>query len=169
VNSAGEGLGSTFVVTLPVAVWERSTATAGTADAQPAADVPSLAGVRVLVIDDDEESREVVAAHLHGCQAEVATVSSAADGFALLQQERFDVLLADIGMPGEDGYSLMQRIRAQRPRDSASIPAAALTALAREEDRERALRAGFQLHLAKPIDGSAVVAAVAMLNAKTAA
>jgi len=169
VHSAGEGLGSTFVVTLPVAVWERSTATAGTGDAPPAADVPSLAGVRVLVIDDDEESREVVAAHLHGCQAEVATVSSAADGFALLQQERFDVLLADIGMPGEDGYSLMQRIRAQRPRGSASIPAAALTALAREEDRERALRAGFQLHLAKPIDGSAVVAAVAMLNARTAA
>ena len=169
VHSAGEGLGSTFVVTLPVAVWERSAPTASTGDAQPAADVTSLAGVRVLVIDDDEESREVVAAHLHGCQAEVATVSSAADGFALLQQERFDVLLADIGMPGEDGYSLMQRIRAQRPRDSASIPAAALTALAREEDRERALRAGFQLHLAKPIDGSAVVAAVAMLNAKTAA
>jgi signal transduction histidine kinase/ActR/RegA family two-component response regulator len=169
VHSAGEGLGSTFVVTLPVAVWERSAPSPGTGEAQPAPDVPSLAGVRVLVIDDDEESREVVAAHLHGCQAEVATVSSAADGFALLQQERFDVLLADIGMPGEDGYSLMQRIRAQRPRDSASIPAAALTALAREEDRERALRAGFQLHLAKPIDGSAVVAAVAMLNARTAA
>ena len=169
VRSAGEGKGSTFVVTLPVAEWERSAQGARAGDTQPARDIPSLAGVRVLVIDDDEESREVVAAHLHGCQAEVATVSSAADGFALLQQERFDVLLADIGMPGEDGYSLMQRIRAQRPRDSASIPAAALTALAREEDRERALRAGFQLHLAKPIDGSAVVAAVAMLNAKTAA
>jgi len=169
VHSAGEGQGSTFVVTLPAAVWERSAAAERAGDAQPAADVPSLAGVRVLVIDDDEESREVVAAHLHGCQADVATVASAADGFALLQQERFDVLLADIGMPGEDGYSLMQRIRAQRPRASGSIPAAALTALARDEDRERALRAGFQLHLAKPIDGSAVVAAVAMLNATTAA
>ena len=121
------------------------------------------------MIDDDEESREVVAAHLHGCQADVSTVSSAADGFALLQQKRFDVLLADIGMPGEDGYSLMQRIRAQCPPGSASIPAAALTALARDEDRERALRNGFQLHLAKPIDASAVVAAVAMLNATTAA
>jgi signal transduction histidine kinase/CheY-like chemotaxis protein len=169
VHSAGEGLGSTFVVTLPVAVWERSAPTASTGDAEPAADVPSLAGIRVLVIDDDEESREVVAAHLHGCQADVSTVSSAADGFALLQQQRFDVLLADIGMPGEDGYSLMQRIRAQCPPGSASIPAAALTALARDEDRERALRNGFQLHLAKPIDASAVVAAVAMLNATTAA
>jgi len=169
VHSAGEGLGSTFVVTLPVAVWDRSTRGAGAPEMPPPAHVPSLAGVRVLVIDDDEESREVVAAHLHGCHADVATASSAADGFALLQRERFDVLLADIGMPGEDGYSLMQRVRAQCPPSSASIPAAALTALARDEDRERALRAGFQLHLAKPIDASAVVAAVAMLNAKTAA
>ena len=169
VHSAGEGLGSTFVVTLPVAVWDRSAKAARTADTPPAGEVPSLAGIRVLVIDDDEESREVVAAHLHGCQADVSTVSSAADGFALLQRERFDVLLADIGMPGEDGYSLIQRVRAQCPAASASIPAAALTALARDEDRERALRAGFQLHLAKPIDASAVVTAVAMLKAKTAA
>jgi signal transduction histidine kinase/CheY-like chemotaxis protein len=169
VHSAGEGLGSTFMVTLPVAVWEQPAKTASTGATPPAGDVPSLAGVRVLVIDDDEESREVVAAHLHGCQADVSTASSAADGFALLQRERFDVLLADIGMPGEDGYSLMQRIRAQCPPGRASIPAAALTALARDEDRERALRAGFQLHLAKPIDASAVVAAVAKLNARTAA
>jgi signal transduction histidine kinase/CheY-like chemotaxis protein len=169
VHSAGEGLGSTFVVTLPVAIWVRTAKAASSGDAPPLRDVPSLAGIRVLVIDDDEESREVVAAHLQGCAADVSTVSSAADGFALLQQERFDVLLADIGMPGEDGYSLMQRIRAQCPSASASIPAAALTALARDEDRERALRAGFQLHLAKPIDASAVVAAVATLNARPAA
>ena len=164
VHSAGEGLGSTFVVTLPVAVWERSTTATGAGDTEPARDVPSLAGVRVLLIDDDEESRDVVAAHLHGCHAAVSTVPSAADGFALLQREHFDVLLADIGMPGEDGYSLIQRIRALCPPGSASIPAAALTAFAREEDRERALRAGYQLHLSKPIDASALVAAVAALN-----
>jgi signal transduction histidine kinase/CheY-like chemotaxis protein len=168
VHSAGEGLGSTFVVTLPVAAWERS-AVPATTDTQVARDVPSLAGIRVLVIDDDEASREVVAAHLHGCHANVSTVSSAAEGFALLQREHFDVLLADIGMPGEDGYSLIRRVRALCPPDSASIPAAALTALARDEDRERALRAGFQLHLAKPIDASALVAAVASLNTRTAA
>jgi len=169
VRSAGEGKGSTFVVTLPVAEWERSAQGARAGDTQPARDIPSLAGVRVLVVDDDEESREVVAAHLHGCHASVSTVPTAADGFALLQREHFDVLLADIGMPGEDGYSLIQRVRALCPPDSASIPAAALTAFAREEDRDRALRAGYQLHLAKPIDASALVAAVAMLNAKTAA
>ena len=79
------------------------------------------------------------------------------------------MLLADIGMPGEDGYSLIQRVRAMCPPDSASIPAAALTAFAREEDRERALRAGFQLHLSKPIDGAALVAAVAALHTRTSA
>ena len=169
VHSEGEGLGSTFVVTLPVAVWQRSSKAADAGGTERAHDVPSLSGVRVLVIDDDEESRDVVAAHLHGSHADVSTVSSAAEGFALLQREHFDVLLADIGMPGEDGYSLIQRVRALCPPGSASIPAAALTALARDEDRERALRAGFQLHLAKPIDASALVAAVAALNTRTAA
>src|SRR3954469_7828712 len=169
VHSAGEGKGSTFVVTLPVAVWERASQATRATDVHPARDIPSLAGIRVLVVDDDEESRDAVAAHLHGCHAAVSTAPSAADGFALLQREHFDVLLADIGMPGEDGYSLIQRVRALSSPVSASIPAAALTAFAREEDRERALRAGFQLHLAKPIDASALVAAVAMLNTTTAA
>ena len=169
VHSAGEGTGCTFVVTLPVALWEQPETAASRSDAHPASDIPSLAGVRVLVVDDDEESRDVVAAHLHGCHAAVATAPSAADGFALLQREHFDVLLADIGMPGEDGYSLIQRVRAQCPPGSASIPAAALTAFAREEDRERALRAGFQLHLPKPIDPSALAAAVAALHTRASA
>ncbi len=169
VHSAGEGRGSTFVVTLPVALWEPSEMSAPISQPQAARDIPSLAGVRVLVIDDDQESRDVVAAHLHGCHAAVSTAPSAADGFAMLQREHFDVLLADIGMPGEDGYSLIKRVRALSSPGSASIPAAALTAFAREEDRERALRAGFQLHLAKPIDASALVAAVAALNTMTAA
>jgi len=169
VHSAGEGLGSTFVVTLPAAVWERSATAASGGDAVPAHDVPSLAGVRVLLIDDDEECRDVVAAHLHGCHAAVSTVPTAAEGFELLQREQFDVLLADIGMPGEDGYSLIQRVRALGPNGSSSIPAAALTAFARDEDRERALRAGFQLHLPKPIDASALVAAVAALNTMASA
>jgi len=164
VHSAGDGMGSTFVVTLPVAVWEPTARSLRGGDAEPVRDVPSLAGIRVLVVDDDEESRDVVAAHLHGCHAAVSTAASAADGFALLQREHFDVLVADIGMPVEDGYSLIQRIRALCPPHTASIPAAALTAFAREEDRERALRAGFQLHLAKPIDASALLAAVAALN-----
>lgn len=168
VHSAGEGTGATFVVTLPVAVWEQPANAASGRATQPASEVPSLEGVRVLVIDDDDESRDVVAAHLNGCHAAVSTAPSAADGFELLQREHFDVLLADIGMPGEDGYTLIQRVRTLCRPDSASIPAAALTAFAREEDRERALRAGFQLHLSKPIDGAALVAAVAALHTRSA-
>jgi signal transduction histidine kinase/ActR/RegA family two-component response regulator len=169
VHSAGDGMGAEFVVTLPVAVWEPAVPAPPDGDAPFARVIPSLAGVRVLVVDDDEASRDVVAAHLHGCHAAVSTAPSAADGFALLQREHFDVLLADIGMPGEDGYSLIRRVRALSRPGSASIPAAALTAFAREEDCERALRAGFQLHLAKPIELSALVAAVAKLNTMAAA
>ena len=124
----------------------------------------SLDGISVLVVDDDEVSREVVASQLHGCHADVLTASSAADACELLEHERVDVLLADIGMPGEDGYALIQRIRTLGKSSTASIPAAALTAFARDEDRQRALQAGFQLHLAKPVDASSLVAAVATLG-----
>jgi signal transduction histidine kinase/CheY-like chemotaxis protein len=164
-HSAGEGLGATFVVRLPVAVWERSPRTvAVNPPIKSIPDLPSLEGIRVLVVDDDEESREVVAANLRGCRAAVATAPSAAQAFELLQHEPFDVLLADIGMPVEDGYSLISRVRASGPPSVAGIPAAALTAFARDDDRERALAAGFQLHLSKPIEASALVAAVASLK-----
>ena len=170
VESPGEGQGATFTVRLPVAVWERVPDPSPVDRVpQPARDVPSLNGIRVLVVDDDEESRDVVAMHLHGSHADVLTAASAADAFDLLQREHFDVLLADIGMPGEDGYSLMQRIRALCPAATAAIPAAALTAFAREEDRVRAQQAGFQLHLSKPVDASALIAAVATLNTMTSA
>jgi CheY-like chemotaxis protein len=119
--------------------------------------------IRVLVVDDDRESREVVAANLTSRQATVTTADSAAQALELLQREHVDVLLADIAMPGEDGYSLIRKIRAGKP-ETASVPAAALTALARDEDRRQALDAGFQLHLAKPVDPSSLVAAVASLG-----
>jgi signal transduction histidine kinase/CheY-like chemotaxis protein len=170
VHSEGEGRGATFVVRLPVAVWE---APGHTADADPPPPpvpvLPSLKGIRVLVVDDDQQNREVVAAHLSERQASVLTAKSAAEAFELLQREPVDVLLADIGMPEEDGYSLIRRIRALSPPRIASVPAAALTAFAREEDRELALNAGFQMHLAKPIDASALVTAVATLKGMTSA
>ena len=124
----------------------------------------SLEGVSVLVVDDDEQSRLVVAAHLEAYHAAVITVPSAATALDVLQREHVDVLLADIAMPGEDGYSLIKKLRALDAPSIASIPAAALTAFARNEDRQQALEAGFQLHLAKPIDAEALVSAVATLN-----
>ena len=123
----------------------------------------SLEGVSVLVVDDDEQSRLVVAAYLEAHHARVITAPSTAVALDVLQHEHVDVLLADIAMPGEDGYSLIRKLRALETPALASIPAAALTALARNDDRRRALQAGFQLHLAKPIEAASLIAAVSEL------
>jgi CheY-like chemotaxis protein len=114
-------------------------------------------------VDDDRDSRDVVAAHLENSRASVLTAASVAEAMDVLQRERVDVLLADVAMPGEDGYSLVRKLRATSS-GAATIPAAALTAHAREEDRQVALRAGFQMHLAKPIDARSLVAAIAALR-----
>ena len=156
------GRGAVFTVRLPiVAVRHHRRATDETVD-QTVKDDNSLRGLTVMVVDDDEESRHVVAAHLESCEASVLTASSAAEALDLLLQHSVHVLLADIAMPGEDGYSLIRRLRALNASIS-SVPAAALTAFAREEDRQQALDAGFQLHLSKPIDAASLIAAVATL------
>jgi CheY-like chemotaxis protein/nitrogen-specific signal transduction histidine kinase len=168
VHSAGQDRGATFIVRLPIAVFEEASGSKA-ADRVPAQDAarqetPSLAGMTVLMVDDDEESRAVVAAHLKQYGAGVLTAGSAAEAFDLLQRGGVGVLLADIGMPDEDGYSLIRRIRALTSAKVATIPAAALTAFARDEDRLQALNAGFQLHLPKPVDAMSLVNAVATLG-----
>jgi signal transduction histidine kinase/ActR/RegA family two-component response regulator len=167
VKSGGDGLGSTFTVRIPVALptaARRSLAVEGVPTATDLEQQPSLQGILVLAVDDDEYSRELVAAHLHGSGARVLSAASAAEAFEVLQREPVDVLLADIGMPGEDGYSFIRRLRAQKVPRIACVPAAALTAFAREDDRQQALQAGFQLHLAKPIEPFSLVAAVNTLR-----
>jgi signal transduction histidine kinase/ActR/RegA family two-component response regulator len=157
--SRGEGHGAVFTVRLPtIAAPLRS------ADAPQSgrAAETSLSAFRVLVVDDDRESRHVLTAHLESASATVFCAASAAEALEMLMRERVDVLLADIAMPGEDGYSLIRKVRALNGA-MASVPAAALTAFAREEDRQQAFRAGFQLHLAKPIDAGSLIAAVATL------
>src|SRR2546427_3897380 len=160
VDSDGAGRGSTFTVRLPVVAI--SAAQPEPATTAPVAGV-SLHGMSILVVDDDKESRDIVAEYLQGHQAIVRTATSASQAFEVLQREHVDVLLADIAMPGEDGYALIRKLRACTAPALASIPAAALTAFARDEDRERALQAGFHLHLAKPIDPQSLVDAVASL------
>ncbi len=160
VDSDGAGRGSTFTVRLPVVAI--SAAQPEPATTAPVAGV-SLHGMSILVVDDDKESRNIVAEYLQGHQAIVRTATSASQAFEVLQREHVDVLLADIAMPGEDGYALIRKLRACTAPALASIPAAALTAFARDEDRERALQAGFHLHLAKPIDPQSLVDAVASL------
>ena len=157
------GRGAVFIVRLPVLniVNRRSSAPDSS---EPAPQVEeSLGGLCVLVVDDDEESRHVVAAHLESCRAVVLTASSAAQALDVMHRHRVDVLLADIAMPGEDGYALMRKLRAL-DRSFATIPAAALTAFAREEDRQAAFKAGFQLHLTKPVEAGSLIAAVATLG-----
>jgi signal transduction histidine kinase/CheY-like chemotaxis protein len=172
-HSAGEGRGSTFRVRFPVAVCSESLEAIPVdrvrSQHEPTDAIESLEGVSVLVVDDDEHSREVVTAHLQGCQATVLTAASAAHALDVLQQHHVDVLISDIGMPEEDGYGLIRRVRASSAPHLASIPAVALTAFARAEDRQQALQAGFQLHLAKPIDARSLVAAVANLRVLKAA
>ena len=119
----------------------------------------------MLVVDDDDQNREVVTASLETYRAATLQASSAAEALEVLARERVDVLLTDVAMPGADGYALLRALRASTKTGvSASIPAIALTAFARPEDRHHALEAGFQLHLAKPIEARTLAAAVARLG-----
>jgi len=165
VESKGKGQGATFTVKLPL-VGAPSEAARGVAR-QPALPReefrpgPSLQGVRVLLVDDDAGARESVTAVLEQSGASVRAVESAAEAVETLEREPPDVLLSDIAMPGLDGYSLLGQARARL--QGAQLPAAALTAYADATDRTRALAAGFQAHLAKPVDPAELVAVVAQL------
>jgi CheY-like chemotaxis protein len=169
-DSEGEGTGATFTVTLPVGAASAEAVESAASLPLPApatADTAvSLEGLRVLVVDDDELCRQVISAHLEMRRAVVMTAASVADALHVVEREQVDVLLSDIAMPGEDGYALIRRLRAGHTPDAAAIPAAALTAFARQEDRERALDAGFQMHLTKPIEGATLVMAVARLGGR---
>jgi CheY-like chemotaxis protein len=111
----------------------------------------------------------VVSTHLESLGAAVVEACSAREALELIRRNRISVLLADIGMPGEDGYDLIRQLRALPDRDRAAVPAAALTAFAGAEDQRRALSAGFHMHLSKPVDGDVLVAAVAKLATTGAA
>jgi PAS domain S-box-containing protein len=172
-RSDGEAKGSTFVVKLPRSLVHppppgavRDHPTAEVADAAALAH-PDLSGVRVLVVDDDEGTREVAEAILGPLGAEVLLAASAQEALESLVRLRPDVLVADIEMPGKDGYSLMQSVRSLPVRSGGATPAAALTAFARAEDRWRSLDAGFQLHLAKPVEPLGLAIAVAHLAGRS--
>ena len=164
-ESDGRGTGATFIVRLPAVTSPETTDAGEDLECGPVADTQAwLDGISVLVVDDDRECRDVVAAHLQERHAHVITAASALQALDVIQHEHIDVMLSDIAMPGEDGYSLVRRVRALNSAKAASIPAAALTALAHQEDRQRALQSGFQLHLAKPVDPRSLVAAVTTLH-----
>jgi CheY-like chemotaxis protein len=122
-----------------------------------------LDGLRVLVVDDEADARELVATMLREYNVEVIAVASASEALEALQRLKPDVLVSDIGMPGEDGYTLMRKVRALEAEQGGQIPAVALTAYAREEERRSALAAGFQQHMPKPVNVVELAAIVANL------
>jgi len=127
-----------------------------------------LAGTVVLIVDDDPDAREVVGAILRHYGAKVIVATSVSTALVALKREQVDVLIADLGMPVEDGYDLIRHVRESVTPKIAALPAAALTAYTTEEDRERVLAAGFQFHLAKPVDPAVLVATVERLRSETA-
>ena len=169
VHSDGKGTGTTCTVSLPLAgiggrPGDRPGAGAARTDAQRPA-MPDLHGLRVLVVDDEADAREMMAAALERCGSQVEAAGSASAALEILRARHVDVLLSDIGMPDEDGYELIRRVRSSTTSQVAHIPAAAVTAYAREDQRQRALSAGFQVHLAKPLDPYDLAEAVAALAA----
>ena len=128
----------------------------------------SLHGLRVLIVDDEVDARALLTAMLERCGAEVHAAESASEGLDSVEQWRPDVLVADIGMPVEDGYGLIRKVRALPKERGGQTPALALTAYARTEDRVRAISEGYQLHLAKPVDRVELATVVASLANRTA-
>jgi signal transduction histidine kinase/CheY-like chemotaxis protein len=160
-DSAGAGQGATFTVRLPLAesgVGEKQLA-------PPEMPVPPspLAGLRVLLVEDDADTSELIATVLEGHDAKVTAVASVREALAEIERCKPDVLVSDIGMPEEDGYSLIRQLRAMEAGQGWRIPAVALTAYAQAEDRTRALSAGFQIHIPKPVEPAQLAAAVATL------
>ncbi len=165
-ESAGEGMGTTLRVRMPFRVAPHD-ASGPERTHEVAAETPAggelapLGGLRVLVVDDEPDTCDVLEAVLREAGAEVRTCRSAAAALAEIETWWPDVLLSDIGMPGEDGYALIRSIRVQEAQHGRAIAAVALTAYARLEDRRKALSAGFQMHVPKPIDGDELIAVVA--------
>jgi PAS domain S-box-containing protein len=169
-KSAGPGQGSTFVVSLPVTIVHSRLPVDAAARPAPIRapqvdrDAESLKGICVLVVDDEPDARALVKRILEECGAAVQTAGSAAEALEMLSDLRPDLVISDIGMPELDGYEFIRRVRALAT--GARMPAIALTAFARSEDRTRALRAGFVAHVAKPVEPAELVAAVASISGR---
>ncbi|AKG24792.1 ATPase [Calothrix sp. 336/3] len=167
VASPGKDLGSIFTIYLPLV--KTVNPPISTDVSAPENLLPnSLRGIRVLVVDDEADSREFLTTVLEQSEAEVETASSVAQALEIIRQSLPDVIVSDIGMPMEDGYSFIRKLRSLPPEAGGKIPATALTAYARAEDRRQALQAGFQLHLPKPIDPSELITVVASLAKRPA-
>lgn len=170
-ESGDEEDGMTFRIVLPTESRPGAIAETGELAAETGDDFApaQLDGLRILLVDDEPDAREALTGILRHYGAIVHTAGSAAEAIGMLQHTPFDVLLADIGMPGADGYDLIRYIRGLESPSVAHLPAVAVTAFASDADRRRAIDAGFQVHLSKPVDPAALVATVAVVGRPTAA
>ena len=171
-ESKGEGQGATFTVKLPsipvnIEVNNPERLHPTISSGMPFDSAPSLDGLRVIVVDDEVDSREFIIAALEQCGAQVTGVGSAQEAIEAVSQLKADVLVSDIGMPGEDGYSLIRKVRALRAEQGGQIPAVALTAYARAEDRTKAIAQGFQMHIPKPVEPVELATVVGSLAGRT--
>jgi signal transduction histidine kinase len=169
-ESPGEAQGATFTTTFPLLAVSTEAHEATDIDGRVGKATSGhsmLEGLRVLVVDDEPDTRQVISAVITRSGAEVKTCASVPEALETLKLWKPDILMSDIGMPEEDGYSLIRKVRSLSAESGGLIPAAALTAYAREEDRERALAAGFQMHVAKPISSGELISTVAGLAGRT--
>ena len=170
-KSAGLGQGSTFIILLPMAIAELTNTSSESDREHPRADSaapllvepPSLCDLTILVVDDDPDARNLLKRILGDGGASVVAAASALEALEVLPRMRPDLLVSDIGMPGNDGYDLIQEVRSLGSVDGGATPAVALTAFARSEDRQRALLAGYQIHVSKPVEPAELIAVCASL------
>ncbi|MBV8886384.1 MAG: response regulator [Chroococcidiopsidaceae cyanobacterium CP_BM_RX_35] len=163
VNSEGEGQGATFTVELPLIQCRLEASEVKQVDGKPnrVGIVPSLESLQVLVVDDDTDTRDVLTAVLEQYGAKVTAVASVSEALKVLKQLHLDILISDLGMPVEDGYGLIRQVKALETERGEKIPAIALTAYASDEERLKALSAGFQTHLPKPVEPTALITVIA--------
>jgi CheY-like chemotaxis protein len=170
-----EGQGAVFTVILPIMVVQKAK---GAETEQPEVTYPSvgatlsfdslpaLIGLKVLAVDDEADARELLSIALEQYGAEVQTYGSTVEALEALKQFKPDILVSDIGMPEEDGYMFIEKVRSLAPEDGGSIPAVALTAYARAEDRLHALSAGYNMHVPKPVDPTELAVVIASLTGR---
>jgi CheY-like chemotaxis protein len=149
---------------LPTSVADAPPPSLAPESAPPVADLAQLEGLRVLVVDDDDDARVLLTSILEGYGCRVRSASNVTEALDLFAKKTPDVLISDVAMPGGDGYELIRRVRAFSREEGGDVPAAAITAYARPEDRSRLLNAGFSIHLPKPVDPAEVLAVVSTLT-----
>jgi CheY-like chemotaxis protein len=177
ISARSEGInkGATFIVSLPLKTANHNHDAAGAGELSSSTGSnkvefsncsPVLDGLRVLVVDDEDDTRDLILTLLKQCGADVRGSETAAEALAMFREWSPDLLIADIGLPEEDGYSLLKKVRAL-DRQSGQIPAVALTAYATHEDRDRVLAAGFQMHIAKPVEPEELLSIIANLAGRS--